>query len=246
MSETAQERFGRILKAARHHDASDIHVIQGLPPSYRVGGEIITAVNWDPLSREDLEEMTAALLNAEQRQRLQQERELCISHYNEDCGRIRLSLYHRLGVPEMAIRMGNLAIRSQKELNLPDVVDSLTELASGLVIITGPTGVGKTTTLNYMIDAINASRRAKIITIEDPVEFEHSHRKSIVTQIEVGTDTNTFAHCFRHVLRLDPDVIAVGEMRDLDTMETALTAAETGHLVLATLHTPNAVGTVER
>jgi twitching motility protein PilT len=142
--------------------------------------------------------------------------------------------------------MCNLEVQSAEDLMLPKEVDMLAENTSGLVLVTGPTGMGKTTTLNYMIDLINSSKRCKIITIEDPVEFEHSHRKSIVTQIEVGTDTLDFAHCLRHVLRLDPDVICVGEMRDLETMETALTAAETGHLVLATLHTPSACGTVER
>jgi twitching motility protein PilT len=129
---------------------------------------------------------------------------------------------------------------------LPDVVNSLPANASGLILVTGPTGVGKTTTLNYLIDLINATQRGRIITIEDPVEFEHPHRKCIVTQIEVGTDTVDFRHCLRHVLRLDPDTIVVGEMRDPETIETALTAAETGHLVLATLHTPSAAGAAER
>jgi twitching motility protein PilT len=163
-----------------------------------------------------------------------------------DSGRIRLSLYHRIGAPEMAIRMCNLEVQSAEELMLPEAIGDLATRTAGLIIITGPTGMGKTTTMNYMIDLINATRRAKIITIEDPVEFEHPHRKSIVTQIEVGTDTHDFLHCLRHVLRLDPDVIAIGEMRDLETIETALTAAETGHLVLATLHTPGASGSVER
>jgi twitching motility protein PilT len=126
------------------------------------------------------------------------------------------------------------------------VVDDLATRTSGLILVVGPTGSGKTTTLNYLIDVINKTRRGKVVTIEDPIEFEHSHNRCVVTQIEVGTDTLSFASCLRHVLRLDPDVIVVGEMRDLDTIETALTAAETGHLVIATLHTPNAASTFDR
>ncbi len=238
--------FNRILQAARDYEASDIHLIAGLPPAFRVAGEIVTASECDPMTRDDLAALTEDLLSNAQRDRFQAERELSISHFDPQCGRIRLSLYHRIGSPEMAIRMCNLEVKSSEELMLPSVVADLVKLSSGLIIVTGPTGMGKTTTLNYMIDYINSTRRGKIVTIEDPVEFEHSHRKSIVTQIEVGTDTLTFAHCLRHVLRLDPDVICIGEMRDLDTMETALTAAETGHLVIATLHTPSAVTTVER
>jgi twitching motility protein PilT len=246
MNDDSHNLFGMILHAARAHDASDIHLIAGLPPAFRVSGEIITASDCDPLSREALLDLANALLTPLQRDRLEQERELSISYFHPECGRIRLSLYHRIGVPEMAIRMCNLEVRTAEELMLPPVIERLTALTSGLVIVTGPTGMGKTTTLNYMVDAINRTRRGKIITIEDPVEFEHLHRKCLVTQIEVGTDTLSFARCLRHVLRLNPDVICVGEMRDLDTMETALTAAETGHLVIATLHTPNAVSTVER
>lgn len=238
--------FAAILTAARKHNASDIHLIAGLPPAYRVSGEIVITSNWDPLTPDELNELAQGLLSPAQMERLEQERELCISHHHEECGRIRLSLYHRLGAIEMAIRMCNLAVQSAEELMLPTVADELAAKTSGLVIVTGPTGMGKTTTLNYMIDVINSTRRAKIITIEDPVEFEHAHRRSIVTQIEVGTDTYDFARCLRHVLRLNPDVIVIGEMRDTETMETALTAAETGHLVLATLHTPSATGATER
>ena len=246
MKEESINLFSMILHAARTNDASDIHLIAGLPPAFRVSGEIITAGDCDPLSREALIELADAILTPRQRDRLEQERELSISYYHPECGRIRLSLYHRIGVPEMAIRMCNLEIKTAEALMLPRVVERLAALTSGLVIVTGPTGMGKTTTLNYMIDIINRTRRGKIITIEDPVEFEHPHRKCLVTQIEVGTDTLSFARCLRHVLRLNPDVICIGEMRDLDTMETALTAAETGHLVIATLHTPNAVSTIER
>ena len=146
----------------------------------------------------------------------------------------------------MAIRLGESSIRSRDELHLPLIVDELTRLPDGLILVTGPTGMGKTTTLNYMIDVINRERRAKIVTIEDPVEFVHHNQNSIVVQQEVLTDTASFGTALIHVLRQDPDVVVIGEMRDLETISTALTAAETGHLVLATLHTPDVVQTAQR
>jgi len=245
MAYTPKARFTAMLRAAREYNASDIHVMAGLPPAFRVSGEIVIA-DWEAFSREELAELAKVVLNEAQLARFEAERELCISYYHDDLGRLRVSFYHRMGTPELAIRMCNLEVKAADELMLPPLIDKLCERHSGLIVVTGPTGVGKTTTLNYMVDFINATRRCKIVTIEDPVEFEHRHRKSIVCQIEVTTDTLSFAKCLRHVLRLDPDVICIGEMRDIDTMETALTAAETGHLVLATLHTPNAVSTVER
>jgi twitching motility protein PilT len=159
---------------------------------------------------------------------------------------MRASVYLHAGVPEMAIRLCETAVRSRQELSLPPVVDELARLPNGLILITGATGNGKTTTLNYIVDLINRSRRAKIVSIEDPVEFVHHNQNSIVVQQEVYTDTPSFRQALTHVLRQDPDVVVIGEMRDLETVTTALTAAETGHLVLATLHTPDAVQTVQR
>ncbi len=238
--------FKTILRTARRHDASDIHLISRLPPAFRVNGEVVLAQNCEPLSFDDLRDMTKILLSPIQLQQFEQKKELCVSFFDDANGRIRLSLYHRLNAPEMSIRMCNLEIKPAADLMLPAVVDDLATRTSGLILVTGPTGMGKTTTLNYLIDIINNTRRGKIVTIEDPIEFEHAHNRCIVTQIEVGTDTLSFASCLRHVLRLDPDVIVIGEMRDLDTIETALTAAETGHLVIATLHTPSAVATFDR
>ena len=149
-------------------------------------------------------------------------------------------------LPELAIRMCETKIRTADELGLPPIVEELTRIPNGLILVTGPTGMGKTTTLNYMVDTINRERRCKIVTIEDPVEFVHENDRSIVVQQEVGTDTLSFRKGLIHVLRQDPDVVVIGEMRDLETMETALTAAETGHLVLATLHTPDSVQTIQR
>ncbi len=241
----SSNRLTAMLDLARRHDASDVHVIANLPPAFRVGGEIIMA-KADPVSQGELKAMATSALTEIQMQRFERERELCVSYRHQTCGRIRLSLYFRLGIPEMAIRMVNTKVRSAEELRLPAVIDEWAHLRSGLILITGPTGVGKTTTLNYIVDLVNSTRKCKIITIEDPVEFEHAHRKSIVVQIEVGTDAIGFAPCLRHVLRLDPDVICIGELRDMDTVATALTAGETGHLVIATLHTPSAAGAVER
>jgi twitching motility protein PilT len=146
----------------------------------------------------------------------------------------------------MAIRICEHVVRSAEELGLPPIVEELTRFTAGLILVTGPTGAGKTTTLNYMVDVVNRQRRAKIVTIEDPVEFVHENERSIIVQQEVGTDVRSFRDALRHVLRQDPDVIVIGEMRDLETIETALIAAETGHLVMATLHTPDAVQTVHR
>jgi len=150
------------------------------------------------------------------------------------------------GVPEMAIRICESRVRDREELGLPAVVEELTRKTNGLILVTGPTGVGKTTTLNLMVDTINHERRAKIVTIEDPIEYVHENRKSIVIQQEVMTDVHSFRQALVHVLRQDPDVVVIGEMRDLETIETALIAAETGHLVLATLHTPDSVQTIQR
>ena len=161
-------------------------------------------------------------------------------------GALCASIYFHAGCPELAIRLCEKTVRSAAELGLPPVLEELTRLPNGLILVTGPTGTGKTTTLNFMVDVINHNRRSKIVTIEDPVEFVHDNLRSIIIQQEVGTDVRNFREALIHVLRQDPDVIVVGEMRDLETIKTALIAAETGHLVLATLHTPDTVQTVQR
>jgi twitching motility protein PilT len=190
--------------------------------------------------------MIAELLNEKQRQHLEDKWQLCFSRPWDNVGRFRASIYYHGGCPEMAIRLCEVAIRSRDELGLPGVVEDLTRLPNGLILVTGPTGMGKTTTLNYMVDVFNRHRRAKIITIEDPVEFVHENLSSIIVQQEVHIDTPSFRDALVHVLRQDPDVIVIGEMRDLETIATALMAAETGHLVLATLHTPDSVQTIQR
>jgi twitching motility protein PilT len=235
----------KILRGARKFGASDVHLVRGVAPVVRVHGEI-QVVQGEPLDEPTLRQLVDETLPAKQRELLEREWEVCFSRHWDGIGRFRTSVYYHAGCPEMAIRLCETAIRSAGELGLPPVVDELTRLPNGLVLVTGPTGVGKTTTLNYMINVINQERRAKIVTIEDPVEYVHENCRSIIIQQEVRTDVKSFREALVHVLRQDPDVIVVGEMRDLETIETALIAAETGHLVLATLHTPDSVQTVQR
>ncbi len=234
-----------ILKAGREANASDIHLVCGVAPAYRVAGDMHIA-KAEPLDEAMLRGFLAEMANERQQRIFEEQWQLCFSRQRPGVGRFRTSVYLRNGCPEMAIRLSESVIRGREQLRLPPIVDELTRKPNGLILITGPTGVGKTTTLNYMVDLINRERRCKIITIEDPVEYTHDNHLSIVVQQEVHTDTPSFKQALIHVLRQDPDVIAIGEMRDLETTATALTAAETGHLVLATVHTPDSVQTIQR
>jgi len=235
----------RILKGAAKHRASDVHLIRGMAPVFRVHGEMVP-IEGEPLTEETLRAILVESTNDRQRAIFEDQWQLCFSRHAEGVGRYRASIYYRAGCPEFAIRLCETSIRSAETLGLPPIVEELTRRGSGLVLVTGPTGVGKTTTLNFMVNAINTQRRAKIVTIEDPIEFVHHNVRSMVIQQEVTTDVKNFRSALIHVLRQDPDVIVIGEMRDLETIETTLIAAETGHLVLATLHTPDAVQTVQR
>jgi twitching motility protein PilT len=235
----------KILKGARGHSASDVHLVRGLAPVLRINGEL-RPLEGPPLEKKDLDGLFDAVVNDQQRETFQQEWQLCFSRYFEGIGRFRVTIYLHAGCPEFSVRLCECVVRSAEELGLPDVVHELVRLPSGLVLVTGPTGTGKTTTLNYMVDAINKQRRAKIVTIEDPVEFTHDNMRSIIIQQELLGDVRSFQSALRHILRQDPDVIVIGEMRDLETIETALVAAETGHLVIATLHTPDATQTLQR
>jgi len=234
-----------ILKEGRRRLASDVHLVRGVAPALRINGDICL-LKGEPMQEENLRLIVDEVLNDKQRTVLEQEWQLCFSRHWPGIGRFRASVYYHGGCPELAIRICEGVVRSREELGLPDVIDELTRLPNGLILVTGPTGMGKTTTLNYMVDLINRDRRAKIVTVEDPVEFVHENQRSIIIQQEVYTDTHSFRQALTHVLRQDPDVIVIGEMRDLETIATALTAAETGHLVLATLHTPDAVQTIQR
>src|SRR6266550_6582979 len=239
------EKLNRFLSAANDYDASDLHLVTGVPPAYRVNGEIIIA-DADALSEADVTTMADGLLNEQQKKKFEQEWELCISLLHQAAGRVRATFYRRNGHPEMSFRFCGERIATREELGLPEKIDDLSRRPNGLVLVTGPTGAGKTTTLNYMVDLINSERRCKIVTIEDPIEFVHENKRAIVVQQELLTDVRSFNRALVHVLRQDPDVIVVGDMRDNDTATTALTAAETGHLVLATMHSPNVSHALER
>ena len=241
----ATSNLDRLLAGARDFDASDLHLIAGVPPAFRVNGEIIIADD-DALTEEELDAITASLLNEQQRRKFEQEWELCISLKHEAAGRVRTTFYRRNGHSEMSFRFCGERIPTREELGLPEKIEDLARRPNGLVLITGPTGAGKTTTLNYMVDLINSERRCKIVTIEDPIEFVHHNKRAIVVQQEVLTDVRSFNRALIHVLRQDPDVIIVGEMRDHEAISTVLTAAETGHLVIATMHSPNVTHAMER
>jgi twitching motility protein PilT len=239
------EGIDRLLKAVSSFDASDLHLVAGVPPAFRVNGEIILA-DEDGLTAEEITGLAESLLNDQQRKKLEEDWELCISLHHDAVGRLRATFYRRNGHPEMSFRFCGHRIAARAELSLPEKIDELARRPNGLLLVTGPTGAGKTTTLNYLVDLINTERRCKIVTIEDPIEFVHDNKRAIVVQQEVLTDVHSFNRALIHVLRQDPDVIVVGEMRDHETIETALTAAETGHLVLATMHSPNVSHALER
>ena len=239
------ENLDRLLAAAKDFDASDLHLVSGVPPAFRVNGEIIIA-DEDALKESEIISMADRLLNDHQKKKFEQEWELCISLLHSVAGRVRVTFYRRNGHPELSLRFCGERIATRDELGLPDRLDELTRKPNGLLLVTGPTGAGKTTTLNYLVDRINSERRCKIVTIEDPIEFVHQNKRAIVVQQEVLTDVRSFNRALVHVLRQDPDVIVVGEMRDYEAISTALTAAETDHLVLATLHSPNVSHALER
>src|SRR5881296_20722 len=239
------EYLDHILAAARDLDASDLHLVVGVPPAFRVNGEIILA-DEDALTEKHVGQIADSLLNEQQKKKFEQEWELCISLLHSVAGRVRATFYRRNGHPEMSFRFCGERVATREELGLPEKIDDLARKPNGLVLITGPTGAGKTTTLNYLVDLINSERRCKIVTIEDPIEFVHQNKRAIVVQQEVLTDVHSFNRALVHVLRQDPDVIVVGEVRDHEAMATALKAAETGHLVLATLHSPNVALALER
>jgi twitching motility protein PilT len=229
---------------------SDLHLLVGAPPSIRVHGAI-RALPQPTLDAATCRALVDALLDDEHRAELDARWHACLSIAptgpdGVPMGHFRVSVHLRDKVPEAAIRVTPERVRTLEELGLPATLREFVLRDTGLVLITGPTGQGKTTTFNALIDLMNRRTHRKILTIEDPVEYRHRHERSLVVQLEVGTDTRTFAEALRHSLREDPDVICVGEMRDLETISTALTAAETGHLVLATLHTPSATGTINR
>ena len=239
------QKLDHLLALAVEQEASDLHLVAGVPPAYRVNGEIILG-DQGALSETDIAEMAGSLLNELQRAKFEHDWELCISLRHAVAGRIRATFYRRNGYPELSLRFCGEVVLPREDLGLPAKIDDMARRPNGLFIITGPTGAGKTTTLNYMVDLINSERRCKIVTIEDPIEYVHPNKRAIVVQQELLSDVHSFNRALIHVLRQDPDVIVVGEMRDHETISTALTAAETGHLVLATLHSPSVTNALER
>jgi len=226
--------------------ASDLHLTENEPPILRIDGKLNRIKNQPSLTREDLKRVIYNILTNPQKELLEKDLELDFSVALPGLDRFRVNVHIQKGSVEAAFRRVPLKIPNIEELGLPPIVTDLARKPNGLVIITGPTGVGKTTTLAAIINLINSERECLILCIEDPIEFIHANKRSVIKQREVYSDTHSFAEALRHALRQDPNVIVVGEMRDLETISTALTAAETGHLVLATLHTPDAPQTVER
>jgi twitching motility protein PilT len=225
--------------------ASDLHITVGLPPMVRVNGEV-QPLDYPPLTANITRELVYDILSNDQRQRLENDWELDFSYTLPRTARFRVNVYFQKGTLGAAFRTIPQEVLNLHKLGLPRAVEDMTEKPRGLVLVTGPTGSGKSTTLAAMIDKINETKNEHIMSVEDPIEFLHNHKKCIVNQREVNQDTKSFAQALKHVLRQDPDVILVGEMRDLETISLAVTAAETGHLVFGTLHTQDAPQTVDR
>ena len=234
-----------LFELALERKASDLHITEHAPPLLRIDGKLMPT-DQPPMSREACKHLVYSILTDKQKAHFEQELELDASIDIRDLGRFRMNVHLQRGSVEAAFRVVLARIRTLKELGLPAVVADLTRRPNGLVLVTGATGTGKTTTLAAMVDLINQEQQHHIIVIEDPIEYLHSNKHSIIKQREIYSDTKSFAAALRHVLRQDPNVIVVGEMRDLETISTTLTAAETGHLVLATLHTPDAPQTIDR
>ncbi len=244
-SEANAQELKNLLNLAMLKGASDLHLTEGSPPTLRMDG-LLHITDLPRLSRDDTRRMVLSLLDERHKAIFEEELEYDFSFDIPDFGRFRVNIHMQRGSIEAAFRIIPSYIKTIEELGLPSAVKDLARKPNGLVLITGPTGVGKTTTLTSMVDLINAEKRYIIIMIEDPIEYVHKNKRSIVKQREVYSDTKSFPNALRHALRQDPNVIVVGEMRDLDTISTTLTAAETGHLVLATLHTPTASQTIDR
>lgn len=234
-----------LLQEMIEKKASDLHITAGVPPMLRVDG-VIHKTNHPVTTPEISKQIAYSVLTEEQQKRFENEKELDFSFGVQGLSRFRANVYQQRGVTSVAIRQIPFEILDFGKLGLPPVVKTFADKQKGLILVTGPTGSGKSTTLASLIDKINNERQAHVITIEDPIEYIHQHKQCIVNQREVRADTETFASALKHVLRQDPDVILIGEMRDLETMQAALTIAETGHLALATLHTNSTFESINR
>jgi len=235
-----------ILSVAVRSEASDVHIKVGAPPMLRINGELVPVDGAEQVDRETMQAYLAQLMADHHRERLARSLQVDFAYGEPTLGRFRVNVFYQRGEPAIAMRLIPAVIRSSEELQLPPVVDLIGQERRGLVLVTGTTGSGKSTTLAAMVRSINESRPCHIITIEDPIEYVHEDAESIISQREIGVDATTFADALKAALRQDPDVILVGEMRDLETIETAMLAAETGHLVMSTLHTLDAPETITR
>lgn len=235
-----------ILIKAKQIGASDTHLTVGRPPMFRLHGDLKPGDNWQILNADDTKNLCQGMMNRQNCSLAEKNGDVDFSYEINGIGRYRVNVFKQKGAYAAAIRTINSRILSLEELNLPPILGELCQKPRGMVLVTGPTGSGKTTTLAAMIDLINREQKKHILTLEDPIEFIHEHKNSIVNQREIGSDSQSFAGALRAGLRQDPDVILVGEMRDVETISIAVTAAETGHLVFATLHTSSSAQTVER
>lgn len=242
---TVSSMLDELLRRAVEKRASDIHIAVGAPPVFRINGSLLAAGDI-PLTDQDTAGILEAMISQEQCVQFHEQGEFDFSYAIAGAGRFRVNAFRQCGFTALAIRIVNEKVPTLTELGHPEAVQTFARNARGLILVTGPTGSGKSTTLAAMIDLINRERSVHIITLEDPVEYLHKHNKSIVAQREIHLDSKSFASALRAALREDPDVILVGEMRDVETIDTAVTAAETGHLVLATLHTGDTAQTIDR
>lgn len=244
--ECSMKRVDELLFKAMDCKSSDLHLTVGVPPMVRINGLLRPLEGYDVLLPEDTQEIAASMLTEAQNQEVETKGQTDFSYVIQDVGRFRVNIYKQRRSYSIAIRVLAATMPTIESLGLPGTLKELALRPRGLVLVTGPTGSGKSTTLAAMVDYINMNRRCHVLTIEDPIEYLHKHKNSIVNQREVGDDTDSFAGALRSALREDPDVILVGEMRDLETISTAISAAETGHFVLSTLHTNGAAQTVDR
>ncbi len=237
--------INELLMDAQQRKASDLHITAGISPNSRINGELVD-MGYEKLTPADTEALIMPMVPSWMKEKLIEQGESDFSYSIPGVGRYRVNVFRQRGTYAAVIRIINTMIPSPQSLGLPNSVTELTKKKRGLVLVTGPTGSGKSTTLASLIDIINSNSSNHIVTLEDPIEYVHKHKKSIVNQREMGIDTRSFANALRAALREDPDVILVGEMRDLETIEIAITAAETGHLVFSTLHTIGAASTIDR
>lgn len=246
MAQSTQPRIELLLEEVVKKKASDLHLQVALPPMLRVDGSLVPVSGADILTEEMVEALIFAILDDDQKQILLKDKEFDFSFAFGDLGRFRVNAFHERGNLAAALRLIPNEILTTEQLGLPEVVKKFADYPRGLVLVTGPTGSGKSTTLAALVDKINSEKAAHIITIEDPVEFTHKSKKSVLVQREVHYDTFSFSAALRSSLRQDPDVVLIGEMRDLETIASAITIAETGHLVFATLHTNSAAQSIDR